>query len=364
MGATTAEPIRTAEFAFRTQPLAYPWLLADMTRRSRSLGTALAQAGVGTTPHHHEVLFYDVDHELVAAVARYGSAALAAGEAVVVVATATHVAAIDAALYGRGTDPSLARAAGTYRTLDAAETLDSFMVDGTPGHEPFMRVIGGVLDEARRAGSEVRAFGEMVALLWHQGNVAGAIALESLWNDLAQQQRFSLLCAYPASGLTAAELGDVNEVCRLHSVVHPPFSYESEGRSARETGVATRSGVFVPAPEAVAAARRFVRQTLTSWGETHLLADGELIVSELATNAVIHGLSPFRTSVERTAHAVRIGVEDAGHGLPRRRTATPDAPGGRGVAIVESLAHRWGCDQLDGGKVFWAELMTGLARPS
>ena len=90
-----------------------------------------------------------------------------------------------------------------------------------------MRVFGGVLDEPRQAGSEVRAFGEMVALLWHQGNVAGAIALESLWNDLAQQQRFSLLCAYPTTGLTAAELGDVNEVCRLHSVVHPPSSYES-----------------------------------------------------------------------------------------------------------------------------------------
>ena len=225
-----------------------------------------------------------------------------------------------------------------------------------------MRVFGGVLDEARQAGSEVRAFGEMVALLWHQGNVAGAIALESLWNDLAEQQRFSLLCAYPTTGLTAAELGDVNEVCRQHSVVHPPSSYESS--SGREAGVATRSGVFVPAPEAVAAARRFVREALASWGETHLLADGELIVSELATNAVIHGLSPFRASVERTVHAVRIAVEDAGPGLPKRRRATQDAPGGRGVAIVESLAHRWGCDQLDSGKVFWAELLTGVARPS
>jgi hypothetical protein len=49
----------------------------------------------------------------------------------------------------------------------------------------------------REAGSAVRAFGEEVALLWSQGNVPGAIALESLWNDVVDHQRFSLLCAYP-----------------------------------------------------------------------------------------------------------------------------------------------------------------------
>ena len=92
--------------------------------------------------------------------------------------------------------------------------------------------------------------------------------------------------------------------------------------------------------------------------------DGELIVSELATNAVIHGRSPFRASIERSADAVRIAVEDVGQGLPQSRIAPYDALDGRGVAIVEALSQRWGCDLLDDGKVFWAELGIASAQPS
>jgi anti-sigma regulatory factor (Ser/Thr protein kinase) len=323
----------------------------------------LLQAGVGTTPHRHEVFFYDVDRELVAAVARYVSEGLADGEPVVVVATSLHLAAIDDALSDQGTDVSSARATGSYLALDAADTLDTFMVDGLPDADRFMGVVGGLLDAPRDAGADLRAFGEMVALLWDQGNVPGAIALESLWNDLKDHYRFSLLCAYPTTGLAAAELGDLSTVCRLHTAVRPPSGYDSPSPSGSGTGASTRSGVFVPAPEAVGAARRFIREALTSWGAHDLVDDGELIVSELATNAVIHGDSPFRTSIERSADAVRIAVEDAGQGLPQSRTAPHDALDGRGVAIVEALARRWGCDRLDGGKVFWAELGIASAQP-
>lgn len=316
----------------------------------------MAHTGLATSPEEHDVLFYDIDHELVASVSEYVAAGLSAGETVVVIATGQHRAAIDDDLAEFGIDVTLARATGTYVDLDAAETLDSFMVDGTPDAHRFMVAIGGVLDTARAGGSAVRAFGEMVALLWDQGNVAGAIELESLWNDLAGLRQFSLLCAYPISALAAAELGDVHDVCRLHSAVQPPAGYGSRPPVGGEAGTEDRSGVFVAVPEAVAAARRFVTEALTSWGEDDLVWDGALIVSELATNAVIHGGSPFRASIARSANLVRIAVEDAGPGLPQSRSAPNDALDGRGVAIVEELSHRWGCDRLDAGKVFWAEL--------
>ncbi len=327
------------------------------------MGIVLVQPGVGTTPHRHEVFFYDVDRELVAAVVRYVSEGLAQGEPAVVIATAPHLAAIDEDLRAQGTDVASARATGAYLALDAVDTLATFMVDGSPDPDILMSLSGVLLDRPRDAGSDVRAFGEMVALLWDQGNVPGAIALESLWNDLADLHRFSLLCAYPTTGLAAAELRDLNDVCQLHTVVRPPSGYDSPPPPGR-TGVSTRSGVFVPAPEAVGAARRFVHEALTSWGENHLVDDGELIVSELATNAVIHGRSPFRTSIERSADAVRIAVEDVGQGLPQSHIAPYDALDGRGVAIVEALSQRWGCDLLDDGKVFWAELGSASARPS
>jgi anti-sigma regulatory factor (Ser/Thr protein kinase) len=113
----------------------------------------------------------------------------------------------------------------------------------------------------------------------------------------------------------------------------------------------------------VAAARHLVRDALATWGEDHLVPDGTLIVSELATNAILHGGSPFRASIARSADVVRIAVEDAGPGLPRGRSAPQDAMDGRGIAIVKELSQRWGCDRSDGGKVFWAELRTALAVP-
>ncbi|MGZ5403535.1 MAG: MEDS domain-containing protein [Nocardioides sp.] len=300
------------------------------------------------------MFFYDVDTELVDAVASHLHAGLIDGEPVVAIVTAPHLAALDAALSARGLDVSGARATGSYLALDAAETLDSFMVDGTPDVDAFTRVLGGVLDGAPRVGSAVRAFGEMVAMLWHEGNVPGAIALESLWNDLAEHRHFSLLCAYPTTALGSADLSDVHRLCRLHFDVLTPSSY-APFSSGVEDDAAT-SGVFVAAPAAVAAARQFVTEALTSWDETHLVWEGALIVSELATNAIVHGGSPFRASVRRVGTVVRIAVEDVGPGLPQHRTVRHDALGGRGLAIVEDLALRWGCDRHDGGKVLWAEL--------
>lgn len=324
-------------------------------------GFAVVIADVVTRSHHHQVLFYDVDLDLAGAVADHVTAGISHDEPAIVIATAAHLSAIDAALCDRGLDVSRAKASGRYVPLDAAETLDSFMVDGLPDSDRFTTVIGGLLDPMP-AGSDVRAFGEMVALLWDQGNVAGAIALESLWNDLAEHRQFSLLCAYPMAALHAADLDDVKQVCHLHSAVLPPSSYLSASSTGLEEDDVNPSGVFVGVPEAVAAARRFVAETLTSWGEKHLVWDGALIVSELATNAVIHGGSPFRASLERVTDVVRIAVEDVGPGLPQSRSMLDDALDGRGVAIVEELAHRWGCVPTDRGKVFWAELEVSPAQ--
>lgn len=323
----------------------------------------MAYADLVTTPRDHAVFFYDVDPEMVDAVADYVAAGISAGEPVIIVVTAAHREAIDAVLAERGLNVSLARRIGVYLALDASETLDSFMVDGSPDADRFTSVVGGVIDASPAAGSTVRAFGEMVAVLWREGNVVGAIALESLWNDLAETRQFSLLCAYPTAALGAAELGEVNEVCHLHSAVHPPSSYGSASPGGIETGAAAHSRVFVAVPEAVAAARRFTRETLTSWGADHLVWEGELMISELATNAIIHGDSAFRTSIERAADAVRFAVEDVGPGVPRSRWVSEDALSGRGVAIVEELAQRWGFDRFDGGKVFWAELDVSSPRP-
>ena len=197
----------------------------------------------------------------------------------------------------------------------------------------------------------------MVALLWELGDVSAALELEELWNALQEDHEFELLCAYPTSALGDARLGDVSEVCALHTQVLPPSGYAS-GAPAADATIAEYSQVFLPVPEAVAAVRRFVTEVLTHWRELDLVTDATLVASELATNAVLHASSPFRVSVDRSVGVICIAIQDSTSDPAEAQDAGHHDGSGRGMVIVEALARRWGSDSLPTGKVVWAELTT------
>lgn len=83
--------------------------------------------------------------------------------------------------------------------------------------------------------------------------------------------------------------------------------------------------------------------------------DVQLVVSELATNAVLHAGSEFGVSVTCDRDVVRISVDDRGTGRPAQVDPDGSSVGGRGLRIVESLSDAWGVDELVGGKSVWAE---------
>ncbi len=132
---------------------------------------------------------------------------LTAGEAVVVIATPTHAAAIDAELDRRGIDLASARHDGRFVSLDAVRTMKQFMVGDQPDRQRFVTVVGGAMEGARLQAMApvVRAFGEMVAVLWAQGRIT-ALALEDVWNDVLGQHPFSRLCEHPLPGLSKADI--------------------------------------------------------------------------------------------------------------------------------------------------------------
>jgi anti-sigma regulatory factor (Ser/Thr protein kinase) len=307
-------------------------------------------------PHQHAVSFYDHDRELGDVLARYVAEGLAGGERVVVVATAPHRLALDDALRSYQVDPDGARKTGHYVALDAAAMLETFMRGGVPDADLFDRHVGTVVRHAGADGTPVRVFGEMVALLWGEDNVTGAMRLEELWNALAEQADFSLLCAYPTAGLNGARLADVRSICALHSSLQPPTSY-SVGDAYGDGVSGHFSQVFIPVPEAVLAVRHFVTGVLRLWREEAMVPDAELVASELATNAVQHAASPFRVSVDRSIGVVCIAIQDAVDDRAEQQHPSSDEMGGRGMAIVDSLSRRWGCDALVSGKVVWAELV-------
>jgi signal transduction histidine kinase/CheY-like chemotaxis protein len=172
----------------------------------------------------HDVQFYESDEVLAATVSQYLAEGLVAGEPAVAILTPDHADALLRELGERGLDVARARAAGTLAVLDAEETLGRFMVDDEPDWQRFHDEIGGTI--ARCAGpakgARVRAYGEMVDVLWRQGQKPAALRLEEMWNRLQQDGSFSLLCAYMLGNFhRSSDAADFGHVCDLHHHVLP-----------------------------------------------------------------------------------------------------------------------------------------------
>ncbi|MFI5613671.1 ATP-binding protein [Amycolatopsis sp. NPDC051903] len=110
-------------------------------------------------------------------------------------------------------------------------------------------------------------------------------------------------------------------------------------------------------PETVAglaAARDFTRTALTGWGLLTLADDAVLVVSELATNAVLHGAGAASLRLSHAGSVVRIEVADESAAVPAKRSSGAD--GGWGLRLVELLSLAWGVTPTAGGKVVWCDL--------
>jgi MEDS: MEthanogen/methylotroph, DcmR Sensory domain len=304
------------------------------------------------TDREHEVAAYDGAPSLVARVADFVATSLDEGVPVVTISRPAHRHAVDALLVERAVDVDRARRDGRLTTLDADAAMARFLVDGRPDPARFAAFVASLVPAGARG---VSAFGEMVAVLWERGEVAAALELETLWNGAIAQHAIRLLCAYPGSVLADAELDDVARMCGLHDHVSLAGLHPGAGRTTAGGDVAL-SSVHLPVAAAVGSVRGFVRDALAGWGLDHLVGDAVLVASELATNAVTHGSSPFRTSLVRTGDVVRVSVEDGSRAWPRYQHALPDDQDGRGMAIVAVLSRRTGCDSTARGKVAWAEL--------
>ncbi len=186
-------------------------------------------------PSDHFAQFYEGDTYLMNSLHGYVKAGLIGGEAVIVVATAEHRMRLQELLESDGIDVVLASASGQYVALDAAETLEKFLVDGEPNAKRFKEVVGTILTRAAEGRQRVRAYGEMVALLWADGNHGGALALEGFWDELQKVRAFSLFCGYPLNGFQGEQLGTpLEQVCSAHTQVIPAESYVSlENRDER-----------------------------------------------------------------------------------------------------------------------------------
>jgi len=112
-----------------------------------------------------------------------------------------------------------------------------------------------------------------------------------------------------------------------------------------------------PQPESVALARREVRAVLAGWDADRFEWEVSQLVTELATNVVLHARTGFDLCMELDGDRLRLEVRDASPLLPRPRRFSRESTTGRGMRLVETLAQSWGVDRGAGGKTVWLELV-------
>lgn len=180
---------------------------------------------------NHIAQIYQDEDFLTEALSHFAGAGLGRGEGVVVIVTPRHWDACARRLKSQGLALQEAELRGQLAVLDAGEALSQFMVDGMPDWKGFQDVVGSVINQTRRCYVKVRAFGEMVDILWQRRECHAAMRLEELWNHLVKVQDLSLCCAYRINNLDdEAYNGPLESVCEMHSHLIPAQDHvELEG---------------------------------------------------------------------------------------------------------------------------------------
>lgn len=168
-------------------------------------------------PCEHVVQIYENDKVFLDLLAGFVSGGVSAGDAVIVIATTAHLKGLEDRLTDEGHDIQALNASGQFLPLDAESVLAEFMVNGWPDETLFNHVVNDILGKARTNGRQVRAFGEMVAILWAKGQIGATIRLEQLWNMFCEHETFCLFCAYPKSGFIQDASESVMHICGVHS---------------------------------------------------------------------------------------------------------------------------------------------------
>ncbi len=173
------------------------------------------------SPRHLVQLYGRQDRLLATSVCRYLAEGLDRGEGVVAIAVAEHLHAFGRELRHHPRYQPAVRD-GTLVLLDARVLLAGMLVDGQPDGERFDHGVGGVLRELAARTGRVRAYGEMVGLLWADGMAAAAIRLEEHWDRLQSGAGFDLFCAYPIDPAAPDAGGTAREaVLRAHTHLLP-----------------------------------------------------------------------------------------------------------------------------------------------
>lgn len=168
-------------------------------------------------PCDHILQIYENDEDFADTLQGFVSSGLSKGDSVIIIATTEHLRSLNLRLRAEGFDLFALTLHDQYVPLNAEETLSQFMVNGWPDENLFYHLVTNLLVRTRKKDRQVRAFGEMVAVLWSQGYSGATVHLEDLWSRFCESEAFSLFCAYPKIGFTENANESLMKICRCHT---------------------------------------------------------------------------------------------------------------------------------------------------
>lgn len=170
----------------------------------------------------HIVKFYQNEDALFPLVGEFFADGGSDVAPIVIIARRERHSAFAHALDTRGIDLDVQKQSGRLTLLDAGDTLKLFMIGSMPDEHLFMHHVGRIVEKSIERYGSVRAYGEMVDVLWQSGNPEAAVRLEEFWNDLGRRYTFSLFCAYPMGNfLKESDRKLFDAVCRTHTHILP-----------------------------------------------------------------------------------------------------------------------------------------------
>lgn len=172
-------------------------------------------------PCEHSVQIYEDDEVFFSALSSFVAEGIKTGDGVIVIVTRDHLKILESRLAALAISVADAKKSGQFIPCDADEVLKEFLVEGWPDRELFESTVNNLLEKARgnQKQRRVRAFGELVALMWAKGYNGATVNLEHLWHSLCQSKDFSLFCAYPKAGFTEQAAESIRTICEVHTRV-------------------------------------------------------------------------------------------------------------------------------------------------
>lgn len=181
-------------------------------------------------PDGHIVQLYDDSDFYGEAISHFAAEGLVRGESIILVATDENWRNISGRLKSKGFDVAELFGAGQLTVLDANETLPKFMRNGSPDGDIFKPLARETIRKAKRGGRfpAVRWWGEMVNVLYVDGNERGSNRLEQFFDEVSHQETIPIFCSFLMDKYDLKIYDEAfAHVCHTHCNVIPTQDYTS-----------------------------------------------------------------------------------------------------------------------------------------